>query len=198
MILRQELLLASLQGIVTSLLVAFFALCLVTFNWAIALIGLLNITVILIIFLGVMPLVGWQLGVCESIFLIMTVGLSVDYTVHLLHAYNHSAGKDREEKVKEAMGSMGTTVLSGAVTTLSASIPLFLCWLMFFQQYGGFVFFTILCSIICAILLLPPILLVVGPLGSFGDITPFFMLMKLFEGKLAGESKSNAWKERHA
>merc|ERR1719210_2463857 len=118
MVLRQELLLACAQGILTSLGVAFGALCLVTFNWAIAALGLLNITIILILFLGIMPLMGWQLGVYESIFLIMTVGLSVDYTVHLLHAYNHSVGATREEKPRDAMSAMGITVLSGAITTL--------------------------------------------------------------------------------
>merc|ERR1719188_39800 len=100
----------------------------------------------------------------------MTVGLSVDYTVHLLHAYNHSSEKTREGRTKACLEAMGITVLSGSVTTLLAAIPLFLCLLRFFQQYGTFVFFTILLSILCAIFLLPPVLLTVGPEGHTGDI----------------------------
>merc|ERR1712032_1239771 len=82
---------------------------LVTWNWILALIGLLNICVITIVFLGLMPLIPWELGSNECIFLIAVVGLAVDYTVHLLHAYNEHEGS-REEKMHSALSTMGISV----------------------------------------------------------------------------------------
>mmetsp|Transcript_34054 Transcript_34054/g.77651 ORF Transcript_34054/g.77651 Transcript_34054/m.77651 type:complete len:1269 (+) Transcript_34054:62-3868(+) len=170
MVLQNELISAAVTGIVTALSVAFVCLVLVTFNWYLSLLGLLNITCILAVFLATIPIIGWELGVYECIFLIMTVGLSVDYTVHLLHAYNESHQETRAAKTRESLASMGITVLSGAITTLLASLPLFGCKLRFFQQYGVFIFFTILVSIILAIFLLPPLLIVAGPVKSFGAL----------------------------
>jgi len=185
MVLQNELLAAAFQGIATALSVSLACLVLVTFNWYVSLLGFVNITCILIVFLGAVPLIGWELGVYECIFLIMTVGLSVDYTVHLLHAYNESSHETRKDKVQESLASMGITVLSGAATTLLASLPLFGCKLRFFQQYGVFIFFTILFSIILAISFLPPLLMIVGPEQSFGKITPLYRLAAYMRGTCA-------------
>eukprot|EP00927_Polykrikos_kofoidii_P053775 TRINITY_DN48336_c0_g1_i1.p1 TRINITY_DN48336_c0_g1~~TRINITY_DN48336_c0_g1_i1.p1 ORF type:complete len:1250 (+),score=207.73 TRINITY_DN48336_c0_g1_i1:128-3751(+) len=176
MVLQRELTMASMLGIGTCVIVALAALTIVTFNWYMALLGFLNIFVIVVIFLGFMVCVGWKLGVFECIFLIMTVGLSVDYTVHLLHAYNESLAETKEERALHSLSSMGITVVSGAATTLLAAAALFFCWLRFFQQYGAFVFFTILFSIVLAVFNLVPALIVVGPTGDFGDIKPLYRL----------------------
>merc|ERR1712086_371431 len=84
----------AILGIVCSLLVAFLILVLATMNWWTAALGLLNICAEVCVFLGLLPVIGWSLGEYECIFMIATVGLSVDYTVHLLHAYNHSHAED--------------------------------------------------------------------------------------------------------
>merc|ERR1712151_604815 len=150
-------------------------LALVTFNWILALIGLVNITIITVIFLGVMPLVPWELGPNECIFLIAVVGLAVDYTVHLLHAYNEQDGT-REEKMQGALSTMGISVASGAITTMGAGIMLFMCKIAFFQQYGTFIFFVILISLLVALTTLPPLILMLGPEGDRGKIMPLYWL----------------------
>merc|ERR1712203_148348 len=117
-------------------------LILVTWNWYVSLLGVFNIVSILVFFLGLWPILGWKLDIFNIIFLIMAVGLSVDYTVHLLHAFNESSAPDRGKRVQESLSSMGITVLSGAVTTLLAALPLFLTQSTFFNRFGTFVFIT--------------------------------------------------------
>merc|ERR1712048_1291714 len=95
----------AIKNIFVSLFVAFVVLALVTWNWYIALLGLINISCIVVCFLGMFPILGWELDIYNIIFLIMTVGLSVDYTVHLLHSYNESAKEDTEERMKEAFSN---------------------------------------------------------------------------------------------
>jgi len=175
MVLQNELLHAAIQGILTSLGVTAVILALVTFNWALALIGLLNIAVITVIFLGTMPLIPWELGSSECIFLIAVVGLAVDYTVHLLHSYNEQKGS-REEKTQGALSNMGISVASGAITTVGASLMLFFCDLAFFQQYGAFIFIVITISFLVAFTNLPCLLLMLGPQGDFGQIRGLYSL----------------------
>ncbi|CAK0901789.1 unnamed protein product [Prorocentrum cordatum] len=183
MVLQNELLSAAIQGILVSLFVTAVVLALVTFNWVLALIGLLNISVITVIFLGVMPLIPWELGSNECIFLIAVVGLAVDYSVHLLHAYNEHEAGTREEKMQGALGTMGISVASGAITTMGAGLTLFQCDIAFFQQYGSWcvfrlpaIFLVILISLVAALTNLPPLLLLMGPEGDRGKIALLYWL----------------------
>jgi hypothetical protein len=175
MVLQNELLSAAIQGMVVSLSVTAVILALVTFNWMLALIGLLNISIITTLFLGLMPLIPWELGSNECIFLIAVVGLAVDYTVHLLHAYNEQEGT-REEKMQGALSTMGISVASGAITTMGAGLMLFQCKIAFFQQYGSFIFLVILLSLLVALTNLPPLILLLGPEGHQGEIAPLYWL----------------------
>jgi len=42
---------------------------------------------------------GYQLGVVETIAAVMSIGFSVDYTVHLGHIYTHSKGATSRDMV---------------------------------------------------------------------------------------------------
>jgi predicted RND superfamily exporter protein len=173
----QDLLLKeAIKNIFVSLLVAWIVLALVTWNWYVALLGMINIAFIMVLFMGLWPILGWELDIFNIIYLIMCVGLSVDYTVHLLHAFNESPGNGREERMKDALSEMGITILSGALTTLLAALPLFGCTSTFLKRFGTFIFLCIFFSICTAILLLTPLVLLIGPNGSFGDIKPFYWL----------------------
>merc|ERR1711920_203268 len=136
----------AMKNILVSLAVAFGMLIIVTWNWVISLLGLINIGCIVLFFLALFPVLGWTLDLFNTIFLIMSVGLSVDYTVHLLHAYNESSGETRAERAKESLSCMGITVLSGASTTLLSAIPLFGCITIFFNRFGTFIFIIIFLS----------------------------------------------------
>ena len=84
-----------------------------------------------------------ELGTIESICLTIVAGFSVDYVVHLAHAYMHSPAQSRTDRVQHALGEMGITVLSGMATTVLASVPLFLCILVFFAKFGSFMCMTV-------------------------------------------------------
>lgn len=168
MVTQNEMVKAAIMGIFLSLFVAFLVMVLTTQNWWTSLLGLVNIVAISVVFLGVMPIIGWSLGESECIFLIAVVGLSVDYTVHLLHSYNHAEGTSREERSKHALAEMGISVTNSAITTLLASVILFGCGFYFFFQFGGFIFFVIGFSILMSITFLIPLVLVAGPEGESG------------------------------
>jgi len=98
---------------------------------------------------GTLTMLGFTLGTTEAILLSILAGFSVDYVIHLAHAYNHATG-DVSERIKAAYGNMGISVFSGMLTSIIASIPLFFCTITFFEIFGTFLCLTIAFSWIFA------------------------------------------------
>mmetsp|Transcript_19436 Transcript_19436/g.41739 ORF Transcript_19436/g.41739 Transcript_19436/m.41739 type:complete len:1230 (+) Transcript_19436:66-3755(+) len=172
MVTQNAMVQAAIMGIGMSLLISFVVLVLVTWNWWVAGLGLLNIVAITCVFMGIIPIMGWSLGENECIFLIAVVGLSVDYTVHLLHVYHHCPHKTRVARAREALAEMGVSVINSALTTLLAAAILFGCGFYFFFQFGAFIFLVIGFSIVMSITLLIPLLTTIGPQNEQGDLPP--------------------------
>ena len=114
---------------------------------------------------------GLTLGVYESMFLSLTAGFAVDYVVHFAHAYNESAAPDRAGKMRDSLTAMGVSVMSGAISTLMASMMLFVCSFNFFSTYGGFIFFVIFWSILWAMCFFPALMMTAGPSADEGDVS---------------------------
>ena len=83
---------------------------------------------------GVKVAFGFSLGIGEAIAGNMVIGLSIDYTLHLSHAYMLSEDKTRDGKVSHAATTMGVTVLAGAFTTFTSALFMVPCQLTFFSQ----------------------------------------------------------------
>ncbi|XP_018477401.1 uncharacterized protein LOC108848510 [Raphanus sativus] len=83
--------------------------------WSSAII-LLVIAMIIIDLLGVMAVFHIQLNALSVVNLIMSVGISVEFCVHITHAFSISSG-DRNQRMKEALGGMGASVVSGITLT---------------------------------------------------------------------------------
>jgi len=171
MVTQNEMVKAAVMGVLLSLLITFIIMLIATKNWRLSVLGLGNITSIACVFLGLIPAIGWSLGENECIFLIAVVGLSVDYSVHLLHAYTHSKQDDKEGRTQHALSEMGISVINSAATTLLAAAILFGCGFYFFIQFGGFVFMVIGLSILMSITFLIPLMLLLGPHGMQGDLS---------------------------
>ena len=56
--------------------------------------------------------------------LAMSIGLLVDYVVHVLLRYYEISGSKRDEKVKEMLRTIGSSVLSGGLSTFLGVLPL--------------------------------------------------------------------------
>lgn len=135
----------SMVGIATAFVVLFVS----TRKLHIALFATISILCVLVGVIGSTTMLGWTLGTIEAILISILAGFSVDYVIHLAHAYVHAEG-DTEERISSAFGEMGTSVFSGMLTSVVASIPLFFCTLTFFAKFGTFLCVTIALSWIFA------------------------------------------------
>lgn len=96
---------------------AVFAVCLIITCsfWSSAII-LLVIAMLIIDLLGVMAVFHIQLNALSVVNLIMSVGIAVEFCVHITHAFSISSG-NRNQRMKEALGGMGASVFSGITLT---------------------------------------------------------------------------------
>ncbi|XP_050405808.2 protein dispatched homolog 3 [Patella vulgata] len=156
------ILLISIQNIITSLLAS------------------VTIVMVTICVIGVIPLLGWKLGVLVSLNMCLVVGLSVDYVVHLAEGYTMSKHKDRKSRVQDSLETMATSVYSGACTTLGASVFMLFSQIIFFFQFGIFRFFTIGFSILFSLGLFITLMGTIGPENDTGDIKAIFRKVRNF------------------
>ena len=110
--------------------------------------------------------------------MVLVVGLSVDYVVHLAEGYSRSLKQDRLGRTKDMLEEVGISVLSGSVTTLGSSIFLIFSKIVFLYQFGLFMFMTILFSIIFALLLFTTLVGLIGPEKKVGSLTPVIEKLK--------------------
>ncbi|KAF7141231.1 hypothetical protein RHSIM_Rhsim06G0006500 [Rhododendron simsii] len=65
---------------------------------------------------GVMAILNIQLNAVSVVNLVMSVGIAVEFCVHITHAFSVSSG-DRNHRTKDALGTMGASVFSGITLT---------------------------------------------------------------------------------
>merc|ERR1712038_1333231 len=140
---------SAVSGSMIGVAVAFVVLFISTRKLHIALFATLCILSVLLGVIGSVTMLGWTLGTIEAILISILAGFSVDYVIHLAHAYHHAEG-GVDDRVLAAYGDMGVSVFSGMLTSVVASIPLFFCTLTFFAKFGTFLCFTIVLSWIFA------------------------------------------------
>ena len=75
-------------------------------------------------------------GVVECVGVAIMVGLAVDYVVHMSAGVAHSSATG-SDAVALALRNVGLSVVSGAVTTIGASLFLLPCEMAVFQQFGA-------------------------------------------------------------
>ena len=140
---------SAVTGSMFGVIVAFVVLFISTRKVHIAFFATLSILSVLLGVIGSITMIGWSLGTIEAILITILAGFSVDYVIHLAHAYHHASG-DTESRIIHAFGDMGISVFSGMLTSVVASIPLFFCTLTFFKKFGTFLCLTIALSWIFA------------------------------------------------
>lgn len=96
--------------------------------------------------LAVIWYLGWSIGAVEAISMAILVGCSVDFCLHIAEAYANVARSTLStfgtedpgciERTKHAVMLRGPSVLSSAMTTVGACIPLTMCTLQILAKFG--------------------------------------------------------------
>jgi len=95
---------------------------------------MLCMMVMVTIFLMFMCIAGWlfavldrPLGPIQALGISIFIGLSANYSLHIVHAYHRSSCNSREEKVKQAVFITGSPICASAISTIGGCVFLFGC-----------------------------------------------------------------------
>lgn len=161
---------SAVQGIIIATLFSFLILLIATKNIILATISIFCVAIVIISVVAIMSMNGWEFGVSESISVVIIIGLSVDYVVHLAADYQHSAEKQRSEKIKQAYTEMGISIMSGTITTFGSGAALFGGQVITFRKFAVLITSTISLSFLMSMLLFGAICHIAGPENGFGDV----------------------------
>ena len=131
---------------------------------ALALVAVVPIVFVLIWVLGTMALVGIPYSLVTSIITALSIGIGVDYTIHLIHRYREefSRLRDPEHAAIRTLATTGSALLGSAMTTALGLGVLIASPLLASQQFGITAAITIAYSLIVSILVVPPAMTVWG------------------------------------
>lgn len=112
---------------------------------------------------GYMSLWDVNLDSISMINLIMCIGFSVDFTAHICYTYMSSKANTPDERVKEALYSLGLPILQGSISTLLGSIALIIANSYIFLVFFKMIFLVIFFGAMHGLFLLPVLLSLFGP-----------------------------------
>lgn len=163
MAMQQLLMFYSVSVICALSLVGLIVLSIATQSLRIALCCTLTILNVVATFTGIMV---WgfnlQLGMTESVVLMVSVGLMMDPLTHVAHAFNEAKGS-RQQRISAALTSIGISVVAAALSTAGSCICLFFCTISIFSQFGELLCTLLLVTIIYTNTFLAPLLYLIGP-----------------------------------
>jgi len=166
--LQTQLLVASStsEAVAISFMFSFVALFVFTQNATISALAVLTVLMIVVSLLCWMVVgLGYEFGAIEALSVIIFVGYSVDYTLHIAHTYVAAHYRSRYLRVRASLTECGGSLIASAITTGGAAMFLCACVIQVFVKMGYFVLACTGFSLFYALVFFPALLLISGPRG---------------------------------
>merc|ERR1712151_217553 len=102
-------------------------------------------------------------GAIEAVSLIIFVGLSVDYSLHVAESYSISTEETRYAKTQDALRRTGGALFGAAMTSVLACPPILTCTIKMFVQFGVIIISNMLLSLLFSVGFFGAALAAIGP-----------------------------------
>ncbi|RXM94488.1 Patched domain-containing protein 2 [Acipenser ruthenus] len=165
-----------LCSLLLSLVICVAAVVFFTAHMLLLLPVLLSILGELCLVVAMMYCAGWEMGAVEAISLSILVGFSVDYCVHLVEGFllaeesppspSHPGTDEsafRQWRTLAAVNQVGVAIVSSAVTTIIATVPLFFCIIAPFTKFGKIIALNMGISVLYTLTVCTALLSTLGP-----------------------------------
>ena len=110
-----------------------------------------------------MQLWGITLDTSAAVLLSVALGLAVDYSAHIAHAFMTMTGKSKDERVKKTIIEMGPAVFNGGFSTFLAFSILMVSESFVFKVFFKIFFLVVLFGLFHGLVFLPVVLSLIGP-----------------------------------
>ena len=98
------------------------------------------------------------------------VGLCMNYTAHVARGYTTSKKSDRLGRTKDMLTEMGQPIVSGAITTIGASVFMIPAQIHFNCEFGILMVSTTAVSFLFSLGFFAAVMGIIGPEGTLGCI----------------------------
>ena len=152
---------------------AFVVLLMSSANLLIAIVAVVTIVWICFSCLGFIQVLGWSLGIGETMLAIMIIGLSVDYVIHLGHTYadgRKEKKRSRRERFEHSVELMLDTVIAAWLTTALSVLIMLFGTTGLFEKMAILISSAISLSMFYSAFFFLPLLLLIGPQDDFAQI----------------------------
>jgi len=157
-----------MMGVGLAVVAVFIIMLLMSANIQVTLLVMICVIIVDVDLFGLIYYWDLELNNVAVLNLVLAIGLSVDYSAHIAHAYLASKPPEdkiytREARTKAALGSIGSSVFHGAFSTFLAIAVLApsgsYIFKVFFRMWFGIIVFGLANGLI----LLPVLLSIAGP-----------------------------------
>lgn len=163
---------SAIQGIGIALAFATVVLLIVTRNLIVTICSIFNVAVIIASMATFMVWDGQKMGVYQSLALVMLVGFSVDYVLHLGTDFMHSPAELRDQKMRQSFREMGVSILSGSITTIGCGFWLLFAQVIMFKIFGFVIVLTIIMAFLMSMGTFGAMMHALGPQRDFCTLFP--------------------------
>ncbi|MCY3849714.1 MAG: MMPL family transporter [Acidimicrobiaceae bacterium] len=132
------------------------------FRPMLAVLSVLPILLVLVWVLGTMVLLGYSYNVITALITALSIGIGVDYTIHVTHRFIEEVdhGKSISEAINTTMSTTGGALIGSALTTALGFMVLVFSPIAPMGQFGLLTAITVIYSLVAAVVVLPPMLVV--------------------------------------
>ncbi|XP_072043683.1 protein dispatched homolog 1-like [Amphiura filiformis] len=140
-------------------------------NIVLALYAILSVAFVVLVTMGSLVLLGWELNIFESVIFTLAVGLSVDFTIHYGVAYHLAPFSHRNERTEFSIQTMGSAITIAALSTFIAGALMLPSTVNAYLQLGIFMMLVMSISWVYSTFYFQALCNVFGPQGRIGELT---------------------------
>lgn len=148
---------SQIRSLAMALILVFAMLVLFFRTWRGALIGLVPIMITIVVLMGALSILNYQLNMVTATLSAVTVGVGVDYAIHLISGiqYEESRGVARRDAVRAAVETVGRPVLASAYGLAIGLSVMFLSPLHIHTEVAAVMWVTMTVSSVGALTIIP-------------------------------------------
>lgn len=154
-----------IKSLILAMVVVFVLLTLIFRSLNAGVLSVLPLSVAILVLFGLMGFFGITLDIATALISSIMIGVGIDYTIHFLWRFKEerSKGVDHREAAYLTLITTGRGIIINAMSVILGFLALTLSNFEPLRFFGGLVVISITTCLICALVLIPSIVILIKP-----------------------------------